>query len=130
MTPKQFKQWRKALDLSQKQAAHALGLKNRMVQYYERGERDGKKVDVPLAVRLACFALSHGVGDFDGESTRAFVAPEKKRKKREKAIKLEKFAREETAGAGEPIKDGDPVEVIEDDPVQDARHHDGAKPGE
>jgi transcriptional regulator with XRE-family HTH domain len=47
MTPGEFKAWRKALRLSQKKAADALGLKNRIVQYYEKGERDGEKVKIP-----------------------------------------------------------------------------------
>ncbi len=42
MTPSQFKRWRKFMELSQKDAAHALGVKRRVVQYYEKGERDGK----------------------------------------------------------------------------------------
>lgn len=42
MTPKAFKHWRKSLQLSQKEAAAALGLKHRIVQYYEKGERDGQ----------------------------------------------------------------------------------------
>ena len=66
MTPKQFKRWRKDLGLSQKEAANALGLKRRVVQYYEKGERDGKELQVPLTVRLACFALSQGVTDYRG----------------------------------------------------------------
>ena len=57
MHPKDFKRWRKNLKLSQKEAADLLGLKPRMVQYYERGERDGKKVNIPKAVRLACNAI-------------------------------------------------------------------------
>ena len=36
---------------SQKDAAEALGLK-RVLQYYEKGERDGKRVSVPKTVRL------------------------------------------------------------------------------
>jgi transcriptional regulator with XRE-family HTH domain len=66
MTPGHFKAWRKALGLSQKKAADALGLKNRIVQYYEKGERDGEKVKIPKHVRLACYALSVGVGDYHG----------------------------------------------------------------
>jgi transcriptional regulator with XRE-family HTH domain len=66
MTPNHFKAWRKALGLSQKGAADALGLKNRIVQYYEKGERDGEKVKIPKHVRLACYALSVGVGDYHG----------------------------------------------------------------
>ena len=66
MTPEGFKAWRKGLGLSQKKAADALGLKNRIVQYYERGERDGEKVKIPKHVRLACYALSAGVADYHG----------------------------------------------------------------
>ena len=66
MTPAQFKTWRKNLGLKQKEAAERLGLKKRMIQYYETGQRDGKKVKIPKSVRLACYALSQGVDDFDG----------------------------------------------------------------
>jgi len=66
MTPKEFRRWRKGLKLSQKAAAEALGLKPRMIQYYEKGERNGEKVSVPKTVRLACYALSKGVVDYDG----------------------------------------------------------------
>jgi len=69
MTPKQFRRWRKALGLGQKQAAERLGLNKRMIQYYEKGERDGKKVEIPLYIRLACYAIEKGVVDFDGEDT-------------------------------------------------------------
>ena len=70
MNPAQFRAWRKALGWKQKEAAERLGLKKRMIQYYETGERDGKKVKIPKSVRLACFALSQGVTDFDGETAR------------------------------------------------------------
>ncbi len=66
MEPGDFRKWRKSLKLSQKEAAHALGLKRRMIQYYEKGERDGDKVSIPRSVRLACFALSEGVEDYHG----------------------------------------------------------------
>jgi transcriptional regulator with XRE-family HTH domain len=66
MRPSEFKSWRKSLRLSQKEAASALGLKRRVVQYYEKGERNGEKVEVPKSVRLACFALSEGVVDYHG----------------------------------------------------------------
>lgn len=66
--PADFKRWRKSLGLSQKEAAQALGLKRRIVQYYEKGERDGEKVDVPKAVRLACYALTVGVTEYEGPS--------------------------------------------------------------
>ncbi len=62
-----FKRWRKTLDLSQKDAADALGLKRRVVQYYEKGERGGgKPVKIPRTVRLACYAITTGVADYDG----------------------------------------------------------------
>ncbi len=66
MTPRKFKRWRKRLKLSQKEAAEALGLKPRMIQYYEKGERNGEKVKIPKTVRLACYAIDQGVDDYDG----------------------------------------------------------------
>ena len=66
MDPNDFRKWRKSLGLSQKDAAHVLGLKRRMIQYYEKGERDGEKVAIPRAVRLACYALTEGVADYHG----------------------------------------------------------------
>ena len=75
-----FKRWRKSLDMSQKHAADALGLKRRVVQYYEKGERDGEPVKIPRVVRLACYAILIGVEDYHG--------PEKEKK--EKKAKREK----------------------------------------
>ena len=69
MTPNQFKSWRKSFGLKQKEAADTLGLKKRMIQYYETGKRDGKHVAIPKAVSLACFALSQGVKSFNGSET-------------------------------------------------------------
>ncbi len=66
MTSDQFRHWRKSLGLKQKDAADRLGLKKRMIQYYEKGDRDGRPVEIPKSVRLACFAISSGIGDFDG----------------------------------------------------------------
>jgi transcriptional regulator with XRE-family HTH domain len=68
MTPHELKAWRKALGLKQKEAAEQLGLKKRVIQYYERGHRDGKKIEVPKTVELACYALSVGVDKYDGTS--------------------------------------------------------------
>jgi len=73
--PADFRRWRKSLDLSQKSAAEALGLKRRVLQYYERGERDGKKVKVPKAVRLACYALALGVKDYKGPAKSRKAVP-------------------------------------------------------
>lgn len=70
MTPEQFRAWRKTLGLKQKDAAEKLGLKKRMIQYYEKGDRDGRRVDIPKSVRLACYALSIGIADFDGIAAR------------------------------------------------------------
>ena len=64
--PGDFKLWRKGLKLSQQEAADALGLKRRVVQYYEKGERDGEKVEIPKSVRLACYAIAQGVYDYHG----------------------------------------------------------------
>lgn len=85
MTPGEFKAWRKVLGLSQKKAADALGLKNRIVQYYEKGERDGEKVKIPKHVRLACYALSIGVHDYHGPEDEAGRAKPGRRRKREAA---------------------------------------------
>lgn len=68
MTPEDFRSWRKSHGLKQKDAATLLGLKKRMIQYYEKGERDGNNVAIPRAVRLACYALSQGIVDFDGKA--------------------------------------------------------------
>lgn len=66
MSPSSFKRWRKSLKLSQKEAANALGLKRRAVQYYEKGERNGESLKIPKAVRLACFAIAQGCDDYGG----------------------------------------------------------------
>jgi len=65
LTSEDFKRWRKALKLNQKDAAIALGLKKRVIQYYEKGKRDGRKVEIPLTVSLACYAIAHGVFNYD-----------------------------------------------------------------
>lgn len=48
-----------------------LGLNKRMIQYYEKGERDGKAVKIPKYIRLACYAISEGVSDFNGETSQS-----------------------------------------------------------
>lgn len=69
MTPGEFRGWRKTLGFKQKEAAELLGLKKRVIQYYEKGKRDGKPVEIPRSVELACYAISAGVGRFDGRAT-------------------------------------------------------------
>jgi DNA-binding XRE family transcriptional regulator len=70
MSGEDFRAWRRTLGLSQAEAAAALGLGRRMVQYYEQGTRDGRSVPIPLPVRLACWAITQGVGDYDGARPR------------------------------------------------------------
>jgi transcriptional regulator with XRE-family HTH domain len=84
--PSDFKRWRKSLGYSQKNAAEALGLKRRVLQYYEKGERDGERVSIPKTVRLACYALQLGVTDYHG--------PEPK---------LEPDRRQENVSSGEDV---------------------------
>lgn len=67
MSPKQFREWRKSMGLKQKEAANLLGLNKRMIQYYEKGIRDGKPVKVPKYIRLACYALKMDIADYDGD---------------------------------------------------------------
>lgn len=68
MSAEAFKAWRRKLGLSQKEAAKALGLKLRIIQYYEKGQRDGKAIIIPRSVRLACQALMTGILDYDGQT--------------------------------------------------------------
>ena len=74
MTPARFKAWRKHLALKQKDVADLLGLKKRVIQYYEKGRRDGKPVEIPKTVELACWALSQRIAGFDGEKATALPA--------------------------------------------------------
>ena len=69
MTPEQFKHWRKSQGLKQGAAADLLGLKRRMIQYYEKGNRDGRNVSIPKYIRLACYAITLGVRDYNGEKS-------------------------------------------------------------
>ncbi len=76
MSPAEFRAWRKSRGLKQKEAAEKLGLKKRMIQYYETGNRGAKKVIIPKTVELACYALSVGVEAFDGTLVSAERATE------------------------------------------------------
>lgn len=77
MGPKEFRHWRKSLGLKQKEAAAMLGLKKRMIQYYEKGERDGKTIVIPKYIRLACYAVGEGITDFDGETAQSQIKQER-----------------------------------------------------
>lgn len=68
MTSEQFRAWRRANGWKQRELADRLGLRRRMLQYYERGDRDGKQVAIPKTVRLACYAIACGVEEFDGRT--------------------------------------------------------------
>lgn len=68
MTAVTFRLWRKRMGWRQQEAAARLGLSKRIIQYYEKGNRDGQEVQIPLSVRLACYALSRGVQDYDGQT--------------------------------------------------------------
>ena len=72
MTPEQFKAWRTHLELNQDEAAKALGLGKSTVQLYERGHRaeDGRPIEIPKAVELACYAVARGVESYDGSPVR------------------------------------------------------------
>ncbi len=70
MKASEFKIWRKSLDLTQKEAARKLGLKHRVIQYYEKGMRDGEPFRIPVSVELACYALSVGVESYDGPESK------------------------------------------------------------
>ena len=49
-----FKKWRKKNGFSQQQAADLLGLKRRMIQYYEKGKKGDKIIQIPKYIQLAC----------------------------------------------------------------------------
>ena len=64
MTPMDFKRWRTSLGWNQAKAAEALGLSVKMVGLYERGyryEENGRPVEIPKTVELACAALALGI---------------------------------------------------------------------
>ncbi|GGD93006.1 hypothetical protein GCM10011390_09680 [Aureimonas endophytica] len=70
MEAKAFRAWRKEMGLKQRDAAEKLGLKKRVIQYYEKGDRDGRAVEIPKAVELACLALALGFESYDGAPRR------------------------------------------------------------
>ena len=52
-----FKKWRKKNGFSQQEAANMLGLKRRMIQYYEKGKKGDKIIQIPKYIELACEGL-------------------------------------------------------------------------
>lgn len=97
-----FKRWRKSLDMSQKDAADALGLKRRVVQYYEKGERDGEPVKIPRVVRLACYSILVGVDDYHGPEKEKKDKKDKKNKRSGKGNKGKKPGKPDKTSAPEP----------------------------
>lgn len=59
MTPEQIVQWRSTLGWSKRRAADELGVSYAMYRWYEAGEREGRPVEIPRPVALACSALLH-----------------------------------------------------------------------
>ena len=57
MNASEFKKWRKNNRFSQTEAAEKLGLKRRMIQYYEKGKKGDKTIKIPKYIKLACLAL-------------------------------------------------------------------------
>ena len=110
MDAKHLKAWRKSLGISQKEAAEALGLKRRIFQYYEKGERDGEAVKAPKAVRLACWALTQGVVDYVGPEL-----PDDKKK----AAKAEKPEKPAKSKAVKPREQAVPVVAALVSPPED-----------
>lgn len=70
MTPDQFKKWRATMGLSQIKAGEILGLSKTTIELYEAGRRrdDGRPVEIPHTVALACSALYHRLKAW-GETT-------------------------------------------------------------
>ncbi|MEO0498973.1 MAG: helix-turn-helix transcriptional regulator [Pseudomonadota bacterium] len=68
MTPQEFQDWRKAMNLTQEAAAEALDLSRATIKMYEAGKRPGKDarpVAIPRTVALACAALACGLEESD-----------------------------------------------------------------
>jgi predicted transcriptional regulator len=63
-----LRKWRKAMDLTQKDAAALLGLSEFTLINYEAGHRrdDGSPVVVPKYIALACAAIAEGITEYDG----------------------------------------------------------------
>lgn len=63
MTPDQFRAWRVARFRSQAAAGAALGLSRETIGNYEAGKRrDGRPVEIPHVVDLACSAIACNLG--------------------------------------------------------------------
>jgi hypothetical protein len=82
-----------------------------VVQYYEKGERDGKSIDIPKTVRLACFALTKGEKDYSGppdgaghKGKRKGKSDDKRRKDKDKDKHKDKEKDAKSKKRGKPQK--------------------------
>lgn len=75
MSPDSFKAWRTIMDLSQLKAGEALGLSKGTIENYERGSRreDGRPVEIPRHIALACAALYHRIEPWKEADARAGI---------------------------------------------------------
>lgn len=71
MQPRDFREWRRTMGLSQGQAADELGLNRTTIQNYERGKRpDGRPFGgIPRYIALACRALFHRMAPWGDRSS-------------------------------------------------------------
>lgn len=69
MTPDDFKAWRKSMGMTQTEAGDALGVSKGTIINYEAGKRrdDGRTVEIPKTVALACTAVAKGLGPWPNE---------------------------------------------------------------
>ena len=89
-------------------------MKRRVVQYYEKGERDGKSIDIPKTVRLACYALTQGTEDYDGPPDGGHKGKKRKDKDKEKDK-----GKHKGKGKKHKDKDGKAAKVEEDAKAKD-----------
>ena len=59
MNSSEFKKWRKGNKFSQTKASEKLGLKRRMIQYYEKVTKGDKLIKIPKYIKLACQAVDY-----------------------------------------------------------------------
>lgn len=104
MTPDDFKAWRAEMGFNQIKAAEALGLSKSTIELYEKGKRrdDGRAVDIPVTVALACAALYHKNKPWgqSEESREALNSPAFAKQKSKDSIKeaLDRLTNKPTAG--------------------------------
>ena len=65
MTPDILKHWRDTMGWSARRAAQEIGVHPNTYYHWERGEHDGKPVEVPPWVGLVCSALYHRLPSWD-----------------------------------------------------------------